>query len=328
VFTETIGEKNTECKRSGVPDRYNQMMSHSVRVFQVDAFTSTRFCGNPAGVVLDADKLSADQMLALARELNNADTAFVLKPDADDHDLRVRFFTPRREAAFVGHATVAAHAVRASLNLEPLSRQKQSSGIVTVDTIAAARPHRIAFHQPPPAVRQPLNLAQLAAVLEALTLTASDLDPRCPATIVGQSSTRVLLGVEQGTTLARLQPNFARLTELSAQLEAPGFFLYSLRPTMADVYSEARMFCPAIGITEDPVSGNAHALLGAYLMQHGLIRPTEGAGTETIGFTGAQGHHVGRPGRVSIGLNMAQQKLESITVVGEAVIVFSTTLQF
>src|SRR5476649_267374 len=123
-------------------------MSNSVRVFQVDAFTSRRFSGNPAGVVLDADRLSAGDMQALARELNNGDTAFVLKPDADDHDLRVRFFTPRREAAFVGHATVAVHAVRASLNLEPLSRQKQSSGIVTVDTIAAARPHRIAIHQP------------------------------------------------------------------------------------------------------------------------------------------------------------------------------------
>ena len=45
-----------------------------------------------------------------------------------DHDLRVRFFTPRREAAFVGHATLAAHAVLASLQLAPRPRQKQSSG--------------------------------------------------------------------------------------------------------------------------------------------------------------------------------------------------------
>src|ERR1700692_4734515 len=110
-------------------------MGNSVRVFQVDEFTSRRFSGNPAGVVPDADALSSDDMQALARELNNGDTAFLLRPDADDHDLRLRFFTPRREAAFVGHATVAAHAVLAALKLPPRPRQKQRGGMVEVATL-------------------------------------------------------------------------------------------------------------------------------------------------------------------------------------------------
>src|ERR1700689_3447849 len=121
-------------------------MSNSVRVFQVDAFTSRRFSGNPAGVVLDADPLSTEDMQALARELNNGDTAFLLQPDAADHDLRMPFFTPRREAAFVGHATLAAHAVLAALQLEPRPRQKQRSGIVEVDSITGSSPPRIAIH--------------------------------------------------------------------------------------------------------------------------------------------------------------------------------------
>src|SRR5580704_10323041 len=86
-------------------------MPRTIQVHQIDAFTRVKFTGNPAGVVLDAEALSDTEMLAIARELNNADTAFVLKADAADHDLRVRFFTPRLEAAFVGHATVAAHYV-------------------------------------------------------------------------------------------------------------------------------------------------------------------------------------------------------------------------
>src|SRR3974390_2204269 len=122
-------------------------MPHTVRVYQVDAFPSRRFGGNPAGVVLDADALSSDDMQAIARELNNGDTAFVLAPDGDDHDLRIRFFTPRREAAFVGHATVAVHAVRAALQLPPCSRQKQRSGIVDIDTVSGHWPPRIAIHQ-------------------------------------------------------------------------------------------------------------------------------------------------------------------------------------
>jgi PhzF family phenazine biosynthesis protein len=317
------------------PRRYNrhsrsQIMGNSVRVFQVDAFTARRFTGNPAGVVLDADQLSADDMLALARELNNGDTAFLLRPDADDHDLRLRFFTPRREAAFVGHATLAAHAVLAALNLEPRRRQKQSSGIVEVDAISGARPPRIAIHLSPPKLQRRLGESELSQMLEALTLTRADLDAQCPPMLGGDASTRVMLGIERGATLARLRPNLARLTLLSEALGAPGYFLFSRQPSLADVYTEARMFCPALGFPEDPVSGNAHALLGAYLLQHGLIGAarTAAAPEDTIEFTGAQGHHMGRPGRVTVALNMQRNVLESVSIVGEAVVVFDTTLEF
>ncbi|MGH8150766.1 MAG: PhzF family phenazine biosynthesis isomerase, partial [Steroidobacteraceae bacterium] len=84
-------------------------MARRIEIHQVDAFTTRRFTGNPAGVVLDADGLDDAEMLAIARELNNADTAFILSPSGPDHDVRARFFTPRAEVGFVGHATVAAH---------------------------------------------------------------------------------------------------------------------------------------------------------------------------------------------------------------------------
>jgi PhzF family phenazine biosynthesis protein len=305
-------------------------MGCSVRLFQVDAFTSQRFCGNPAGVVLDADDLSAAEMQNIARELNNGDTAFVLRPDAQDHDLRVRFFTPRREAAFVGHATIAVHAVRAHLQLEPCGRQKQQSGIVEVDTVGGASPARIAIHQSPPVLKRTIGEDELSAVLAALTLTRADLDARCPAVIAGESSTRLLLGLAQGATLARVQPDMTGLMALSSQLGAAGFFLFSLQPAVPDVYSEARMFCPALGIPEDPVSGNAHAMLGAYLVKHSLIdvpKVTDSS-ADTVEFTGAQGHHVGRPGRVTVALNLQHERLDSVTIIGEAVMVFSASLQF
>ena len=77
-------------------------MTRKIQVHQVDAFTRKSFTGNPAGVVLNADELDDAEMLAIARELNNADTAFILSKDSEDHDLRARFFTPRMEAGFVG----------------------------------------------------------------------------------------------------------------------------------------------------------------------------------------------------------------------------------
>jgi len=295
-------------------------MSDRVRVFQVDAFTSQRFCGNPAGVVLDADALSGSDMQALARELNNGDTAFLLRPDGPDHDLRVRFFTPRREAVFVGHATLAAHAVLAALELEPRPRQKHSSGIVEVQRLSKAPPC-IAISQPPPPLGRLLRPDELNSVLAALALERADLDERCPAMLAGPG-TRLLLGVRAGETLARVRPDLGRLSALSAQIGAPGFFLFALHGSPRELRSEARMFCPALGIDEDPVSGNAHALLGVYLLSHGLIALAAG------GFTGTQGQHLGRPGRVSVRFEPQQQSLRAVTIVGEAVIVFATSLEY
>ncbi|HEY3732019.1 MAG TPA: PhzF family phenazine biosynthesis isomerase [Steroidobacteraceae bacterium] len=305
-------------------------MRSRIRVFQVDAFTSQRFSGNPAGVVLDADPLSTDDMQALARELNNGDTAFLLRADADDHDLRVRFFTPRREAAFVGHATLAAHAVLASLQLAPRPRQKQSSGIVEVDTVATVAPPRIALHLPLPGMRRALREHELGDVLSALGLRRADLDRTCPPTIAGETSTRLLLGLEHGATLAQVQPDMVALNRLSQPLGAAGYFLFSRQPTVADVLVESRMFCPALGIAEDPVSGNAHAMLGAYLWQQALLGAPGGNAPDsaTIEFSGAQGHHLGRPGRVTVALNLQGERLDSVSIIGEAVVVFETTLEF
>lgn len=83
------------------------------QVYQVDAFTTTKFAGNPAGVVLAADTLTTTQMQQIARELNNSETAFICQPTDEHADLRVRFFTPTQEVPFCGHATIAAQYIHA-----------------------------------------------------------------------------------------------------------------------------------------------------------------------------------------------------------------------
>ena len=103
------------------------MPSRSVRVFQVDVFTDRLFAGNPAGVVLGAAQLDEEEMQAIARELNNSDSAFVLPAAAADHDVQLRFFTPAREVGFVGHATVAAHVARLAAGECGTGRLRQQS---------------------------------------------------------------------------------------------------------------------------------------------------------------------------------------------------------
>jgi PhzF family phenazine biosynthesis protein len=84
------------------------------------------------------------------------------------------------------------------------------------------------------------------------------------------------------------------------------------------------MFCPALGILEDPVSGNAHAMLGALLVRHHLLEPQDGIAR----FTGHQGQQVQRPGllQVSIKVN-AEGEPVSASIAGHAVTVFQTRIE-
>jgi len=300
------------------------MTARRIQVHQVDAFTRERFTGNPAGVVLNADGLTEAQMLAIARELNNADTAFILAPDGSDHGVRARFFTPRTEVGFVGHATVAAHYVMSRRHGAPRHvRQKSKAGIVDVEVRGLDEDRSIAVRQSTPPMGRELNDRERLAVLDALALATDDLDPRCPLRIVGSSSTRLLIGVRSDEALKHLKPDAGRLTTLSAQLGAAGYFVFTLKSPGAGHLTESRMFCPALGITEDPVSGNAHGLLGVYLAHHNLLPRNE----QKISFSGIQGHQLHRPGRVNVELEIREGVIEGVWIIGQAISIFETEIE-
>ena len=300
-------------------------MTRKVQVHQVDAFTREPFTGNPTGVVLNADALSEAQMLAIARELNNAETAFILAPDADDHTVRARFFTPRSEAGFVGHATIAAQYVLSRRHDAPRwQRQKSKAGIVDIEVRGSDEARRIAIRRSPPPIGRELNDRERLAVLDALALASESLDTRIPPRIVGAAGTRLLIGVRGPEPLKQLKPDLARLTTLSAQIGAAGYFVFTLVSNVTDHLTEARMFCPALGIAEDPVSGNAHGLLGAYLARLGLLARNG----ERAGFCGVQGYSLHRPGRVEVELEFADGELAGVWISGQAVSIFQTEIEF
>ena len=299
-------------------------MARKIQVHQVDAFTREPFTGNPTGVVLNADVLGEAQMLAIARELNNAETAFILSPDADDHSVRARFFTPRSEAGFVGHATVAAQYVLSRRHDAPRwQRQKSKAGIVDIEVRGTGPERRIAIRRSPPTLGRELNDRERLAVLDALALASDNLDPRLPLRIVGATGTRLLIGVRGPDPLKHLKPDLQRLTTLSAQIGAAGYFVFALMPDSTDHLTESRMFCPALGIAEDPVSGNAHGLLGAYLAHLGILQRD----ADRARFSGIQGHSLHRPGRVEVELEYRDGSLAGVWISGQAVSIFETEIE-
>jgi PhzF family phenazine biosynthesis protein len=131
-----------------------------------------------------------------------------------------------------------------------------------------------------------------------------------------------MIGERGQDPLRHLKPDPTRLTTLSAQIGAAGYFVFTLTPGGGDHLTESRMFCPALGIAEDPVSGNAHGLLGVYLAQHGLLARSE----QRVAFTGIQGHSMHRPGRVNVELEFKDGSVEAVWIIGQAISIFETEI--
>lgn len=301
-----------------------------MRIFQVDAFTGNRFEGNPATVVVDADGQSDATLAAIAREFAHAEVAYVSAASAADHDLRVRFFNARKEAPFVGHATLAAHEVLLALGRRDLGVVRQACGIGIVEVRADPAPGAskrtgsalIEFRQTLPELDHPLPLKTTLRIAEALRLPATSLDEVMPARIARKGSSRLLVPVATGRALEGLAPNFDTLLALGQEIGAEGFFVFAVNrgSSTQGMTTESRMFCPALGINEDPASGNAHAMLAAYLGEMGQL------GKQQSGFVGFQGRQMHRPAQIHVRLEWERSALAAAHIGGYAVIVSEGTL--
>lgn len=295
------------------------MANGRCRLFHVDAFTRERFCGNPAIVVLDADHLSEDQMQTIATEVNG-ETAFVLEAESNDHDMQVKFFTPRHPVPFVGHATIAAQYVRAKKDGKPHGkiRQRTGAGIVEIEVTEAQGDLRVAITQNPPSLGPVIPDHHRRQVLNALGISSPSLHTDCPLQILAKGGTRLLIGLESPELLGSVKPDFEELARLTSHVGAEGYFVFALTEQDGKIGTESRMFVPALGIPEDPVSGNAHGMLGVYLVNHGLLTPKEGR----VVFRGQQGMWVRRPGVVEVAVESTGRVAQSVRITGDAVIVY------
>ena len=113
------------------------------------------------------------------------------------------------------------------------------------------------------------------------------------------------------------------LRQLSKKINCNGYFVFTFDTGDNDVLTTGRMFAPAIGISEDPVTGNANGPLGAYLVHHKCIE-YEG---DIFQFKGKQGEAICRPGIVEVTVHVKDKKPQKIQVGGNAVIVFEAEIQ-
>lgn len=215
-------------------------------LFQVDAFTSEPFAGNPAAVCLLREPRDAGWMQKVAGEMNLSETAFLVA-NGDGFDLR--WFTPAREVPLCGHATLAsAHTLWETgiLAETDVARFFSASG----ELQARLGDHGIELNFP----ATPTEPGVISDAVRA-AIPATPVDVRVVSRDLGEVN--YLLELESEQAVRELAPNLE-------PLRAPGSPGVIVTARAADYDFVSRYFVPWAGIDEDPVTGSAHTVLGPY----------------------------------------------------------------
>ncbi|MDD2695270.1 MAG: PhzF family phenazine biosynthesis protein [Anaerolineales bacterium] len=292
---------------------------HTYPVMQVDAFTRRPLGGNPCAVIFDADDLDEALMLAIAREMNLSETAFMRA--SQRADFGARYFTPAEEIPLAGHPTLAVvHALIESGQLALSGETTRitlelKAGVIPVDITTQAQVQRIVMSQIKP---QFLACYPAQQVAPAFGLSPADFLPEVPIQTVSTGTPQLMLPVRELEALRKIaiQPGaFQRLREAGDFFSA---HLFCLGGVTAEGDTFARHFALPPDVIEDPFTGSATGGMAAYLWRYGLLpSPT---------FTAEQGHWLGRPGSASVEVIGPPEDIQTVKVGGSAVTVLRGSL--
>lgn len=270
------------------------------------AFTETPDGGNPAGVVLDATGLQADDMLRIAADLGYSETAFVTARQDAPNEYDVRYFAPAAEVPFCGHATIATGVALAERDGTGTLVFHTQAGTVPVHTEGSSGNVTATLTSVVPHVED-LASETLHGALNALRWIVEDLDADLPPKIAYAGARHLILAAATRERLADLDYDFDALKALMLEHDLI---------TVDLVYREdattfhARNPFPVGGVVEDPATGAAAAAFGNYLRETGAVTPPT---TITI----HQGVDMGRPSLLTVTIDDASRP--EIRVSGRAV---------
>ncbi len=237
--------------------------TRQITVRIVNGFVKNGEGGNPAGVVLDADDLSPEDMQQIARKVGMSETAFV--SSSDKAGFRLDFFTPNRRIAHCGHATIAAFSYLAQLG-------RVDDGETSKMTVDGPRKIVIQgtesfMEQLAPKYAAPDEWAAsgvtVSDVLDSVGLSDADLIEGIAPRLVNTGNSFVVLPVLDAETLAKVAPDQDKIEAISEKLDLIGFYLFALGGDGTD--ATTRMFAPRYAIPEEAATGMAAGPLACFL---------------------------------------------------------------
>jgi len=280
---------------------------------QVDAFTTRPLAGNPCAIVFDADELDEESMLAIAREMNLSETAFVFH--SSTAHFGVRYFTPAEEIPLAGHPTIAtAFALVASGRLTLTSDYTTITlqlivGLIQVDIQASSGVvQNIVMSQQKPRF---LSTYQPADVLPIFGLSAEDTLSNVPIQTVSTGTPQLMIPLRSLEALRSVQVDIAAYKKFRATADFFSPHLFCLGGVTGAGQTFARHFGTPPDLSEDPFTGSATGGMAAYLWRYKLIDSSK--------FIAEQGHWMHRPGQASVEIVGPPNNIETVKVGGPAV---------
>jgi trans-2,3-dihydro-3-hydroxyanthranilate isomerase len=255
------------------------MAMSTLPFYWVDVFAVQPLTGNPLAVVESGEDLPFELLQRIAREFNQSETTFVMRPTRRGADWRLRSLTAAGVEVFgAGHNALGAWWWLADAGKLPLSQCAslfhQEIGDQTLPVTVSAEngvPSRIVMDQEAP--RMLRMLENVAGLAHALGLAPQELAlDRAPCQVVFTGAAHLMVPIRDRDMLDRIRPHAPALLEVLRQVGAEGCYVFSLDPRQPGATAYARFFNPTVGIWEDPATGTAAGPLAAHLVAHGLAR--------------------------------------------------------
>ncbi|CAJ0859129.1 PhzF family phenazine biosynthesis protein [Ralstonia flatus] len=230
----------------------------------VSSLTDGESGGNPAGVVIDADALEVDQKLEVARQVGLSETAFVSQSSIAT--IKLEFFTPTRQIAHCGHATIATFSLLRKLG-------RVADGKLSKETIDGCRTilvdcDVILMGQQAPVyypIRRDSDLA--AKISKSIGMQPAHIYGTAEPTVVNTGNGFLIVALPDEDSVAAVRPDQRAIEAISDELDVIGYYLFSTSTRTAGRQAATRMFAPRFGIDEESATGTAAGPLACFLYE-------------------------------------------------------------
>jgi len=277
-----------------------------IRAYTLNSFAKCIKGGNPAGVVLNADALSEDDMKKVAGIIGFSETAFVMKSDLAD--FKVRFFTPNEEVDICGHATIATFNTLLSQGyIEPGKYlQETKAGVLSVEL---KEDLSIMMNQNTPSYYQIICKQEIA---DSLNITTAEMIEDLPIQIVSTGLRDILIPIKNIDIVNAIKPNFEKVSKISSKYNTIGYHIFTLE-SLNGANAYCRNLAPLYGIPEESATGTSNGALACYLFKYDKIKSDH-----SCHIVIEQGYSMGKPSEIIVALTTYGKEVIEVKVGGKA----------
>jgi trans-2,3-dihydro-3-hydroxyanthranilate isomerase len=294
----------------------------SLRYLHVDVFTENKFEGNQLAVFVDGSGLTTEQMQTLTREMNFSESTFILPPEVEGTDVRMRIFTPSTELPMAGHPTIGSTFALAEVGVILRGQKKFVFGLGVGPTPVELtwKGGELSFawmDQRRPQFREPA--VPVAEIVRAAGVDRGSVDAtHLPVQEISCGVPFLFVPVATRAAVDAAEPDAAAMRRLRSAFGGDhiGVFLFSPEPVDPSVVAYSRMFGAGLGVAEDPATGGATGPLGCYIVTHGLAPADRWQDMVSL-----QGVKMLRPSRLHMRITRDESRAISRVQVGGASVI-------